>query len=353
MTLKEQGLETTTFGGGWVATIRKNVSGRAEIEETLEQITGIIPADRIAGPPFWIRNFIHSYPQGFDAEIGLPVDLQFEAEGIVIRYLPEYEVLSRLHTGSMEQLSEAYQAVFQTQNEYGLISDEFCIEVLHSGSPAELPIEVLFVRHPWEALFGQAISAVMGEPARQQVIGEQETIFLETPVSDRFAWTKDALDRFDQISIDDQRFEVLTACSHVFPREQSEKMREVYLSSTWSGADLLKAVDDVVAFMEADPGWRPIITREGNTLYVTKNPANQEAYDRAETDLERKKAACFCPIIQQHIEDGMSDTFCYCSAGYERKQWEVALEQPVRIEVVKSLLKGDLVCQFAIHLPRE
>ena len=49
----------------------------------------------------------------------------------------------------------------------------------------------------------------------------------------------------------------------------------------------------------------------------------------------------------------MSDTFCYCSAGWERQQWEGAIGQPVRVDVVKSLLKGDDLCEFAIHLPED
>jgi predicted hydrocarbon binding protein len=49
----------------------------------------------------------------------------------------------------------------------------------------------------------------------------------------------------------------------------------------------------------------------------------------------------------------MSITFCFCGAGWFRQQWEGAIGKPVRIEVVKSVLKGDDVCQFAIHLPED
>ena len=351
MALAGKGIENKNFGDFWAAVIRLNVQNRGEIAEKLEVLNSIVPAELVTGPAFWIRYFINSYTEGFDAEIGLPVSEPFSSGEVTSRRLPAMAVLAKTLEGDMDQLGGIYQELFGCQNEFGLVSDEFCLEVLHSGSPQKAPIEVMFVRHPWEDLFEQAAVEVLGEAAARQVIGDQ--IFLESTQAERFAWTKNMVDRLDQVSDDLQRYEILSACSHVFPREQAEKMREVYQQATKQGTDPLVAVDTVVAFMKEDPGWRPNIIREGNLLYTTKNPSNPEAYARAETELERKRAYCFCPIISEQMEEGMSDSYCYCSAGWERKQWEVALDQPLRVEVVKSLLKGDLECQFAIHLPEE
>jgi predicted hydrocarbon binding protein len=49
----------------------------------------------------------------------------------------------------------------------------------------------------------------------------------------------------------------------------------------------------------------------------------------------------------------MPTAFCYCGAGWYRQQWEGAIGRPVTIEIVKSVLKGDEVCQFAIQLPED
>ena len=351
MSLASKGIEHKIFGDGCAAVIRLNVKNRAEIQEKLDVLTSAVPAEIVIGPAFWIRNFINSYTEGFDAEIGLPVSEPFSEGEITSRKLPAIEVLSKTLTGEMDQLGSVYQELFGCQAEYGLISDEFCIEVLHSGSPQHAPIEAMFVRHPWEALFEKSTVEVLGEETARQVIRDGSRIFIESPQAERFVWAKSLVDRLDQVADDQQRYEVLSACSHVFPREQAEKMRDVYQQAVAQGADLLEAVDSVVTFMEGDKGWRPNIFREGHVLYSTKNPSNPEAYQKATTDLERKQAYCFCPILSDHFEDGMSDTYCYCSAGWERKQWEVALGQPLRIDVVKSLLKGDMECQFAIHLP--
>ncbi len=351
MSLANKGIEHKVFGESWAAVIRLNVKNRGEIEEKLAVLTHTVPAEIVSGPPFWIRNFINSYTEGFDAEIGLPVSELFSDGEITSRKLQAIEVLSKTLTGELDQLGAVYQELFGCSSEYGLISDEFCIEVLHSGSPQQAPIEVMFVRHPWEGLFEKSAVEVLGEESARQVIGDGSQIFIESTQTERFDWAKGLVDRLDQVADDLQRYQILSSCSHVFPREQAEKMRDVYQRAVAQGAGLLEAVDSVVVFMEGDPGWRPNFLREGQVLLSTKNPSNPEAYQKATTDLERKQAYCFCPILSEHIEDGMSDTFCYCSAGWERKQWEVALGQPLRIEVVKSLLKGDMECQFAIHLP--
>jgi predicted hydrocarbon binding protein len=49
--------------------------------------------------------------------------------------------------------------------------------------------------------------------------------------------------------------------------------------------------------------------------------------------------------------DTISPTYCYCGAGFYKGIWEEILQQPVEVEVLKSILNGDDVCTIAIHLP--
>jgi hypothetical protein len=66
----------------------------------------------------------------------------------------------------------------------------------------------------------------------------------------------------------------------------------------------------------------------------------------------KRTAYCFCPIVRTNLDRGMPLTFCYCGSGWYRQQWEFATGKPVRsIQIVRSILQGDDVCQFAIHLP--
>jgi hypothetical protein len=353
MSFAAKAIEHKKVGGVLFASIRSNVMGREDVAEKIDILLQGISAENILGPAIMIRNFMHSYPEGMDVEVGFPVNREIVEGQITTRQLPEYEVLAREHSGGLDTLGETYQAVFGCQSEYGLITDEFCIEILHDNNPHEGRIEIMMVLHDWHALFGKHLNRVMGEVVEEAVMEGRDTISLETSVNNRFEWVKGAVDRFDQISDDFQRYEVISSCSHVFPRDLADKMRVVYQREIQAGNDMYVAVDAVISFMDEDPGWAPgRRVRDGNIIYITKRPSNPEAYEKATTDLERKKACCFCPIIRENIDQGMSPTFCYCSSGFERKQWEVALSQPVKIDVVKSLLKGNMQCQFAVHLPQ-
>jgi hypothetical protein len=106
-------------------------------------------------------------------------------------------------------------------------------------------------------------------------------------------------------------------------------------------------VDAVIEFMERDPGWGEKPLREGRVIYSTKKLRDPQA----QTEAEKRRAYCFCPIVRDRLDQGMSTTFCYCGSGWFRRQWEGALGRPVRIEIAQSIVKGDDVCQFAIHLP--
>ncbi len=117
--------------------------------------------------------------------------------------------------------------------------------------------------------------------------------------------------------------------------------------------DPLDAVDAVLEFMDGDPGWDERPRRQGRVIYSSKKPRDPKAYASAKGDAERRKAACFCPLVRNHLDGGMPLTFCYGGAGWYRQQWEGAVGKPVRIEIVESLLKGDDRCTFAVYLPDE
>ncbi len=97
----------------------------------------------------------------------------------------------------------------------------------------------------------------------------------------------------------------------------------------------------------------PTITITKQTIYTSKKPRDPKKHEAAKDDVERRKAYCYCPLVRDHIDQGMPANFCYCGAGWFRQQWETAIGKPVTVEIVKSVLKGDDVCQFAVHLPED
>ena len=96
--------------------------------------------------------------------------------------------------------------------------------------------------------------------------------------------------------------------------------------------------------------------REGNIIYETKIPYMAKQY-LAETDPTLKRYyACHCPWARDAIKNGdvkIARNLCYCSGGFMKKSWEVIFKQPLKVEVLESVLSGGELCRFAIHLPKE
>ena len=52
-------------------------------------------------------------------------------------------------------------------------------------------------------------------------------------------------------------------------------------------------------------------------------------------------------------EEQVSHAFYNCSGGWHKVPFEGIFEQTLEVDLVKSVLKGDEICTFAIHLPKE
>ncbi|NIM95789.1 MAG: hypothetical protein GTO18_18980 [Anaerolineales bacterium] len=335
-----------------VATAPLNPKNREELFMALSELEKHVPEEHIAGPAFGIFQFITSIKEGFDVEVGYPVTQPVEQGVIKTRILPGMEVLSYIHRGNIKDIGESYGRLYGYASEHGLISDEFCREVyLLLDAEGVSEIEIQFVIHRWSQLLATNLTKVLGEDVEQQVMRGNDELTIESTVEERFRWVKGAIERLDDLADEEERFDVLSRCAHVFPKSQIEKLRVVYEEGKARTGDPIEAVDAVIAFMGADPGWGERPRREGNVIYSSKKPRDPERYENAKDELEKKKAYCFCPLVREHLDGGISVTFCYCGAGWYRQQWEGAIGKPVTIEIVRSILSGDNLCEFAIRLP--
>jgi len=74
-----------------------------------------------------------------------------------------------------------------------------------------------------------------------------------------------------------------------------------------------------------------------------------------EPDPEKKRALyCHCPRIRDVLKTSQTipPIYCYCGAGFYKGMWEEILQEPVEVELLESVLKGDDVCKVAVHLRR-
>jgi hypothetical protein len=111
--------------------------------------------------------------------------------------------------------------------------------------------------------------------------------------------------------------------------------------------------DDVVQYVQKRPEIESGV-RKGNLLFISKIPYNTIKY-LTETDPTLKRYyACHCPWVREGIKQRnikLNPIFCNCSGGFSKKPWEVIFGQTLQMEVLESVLRGDLQCRFAVHLP--
>jgi effector-binding domain-containing protein len=354
MSLQEQGIEHKQIPETLAATVRVTLKSRKDLAALLNDLARCIPRESIAGAPFCIMQFVTSIMDGDDAEIGFPVSQPVQAGEIQTRVFPPLQVLSLVHQGPVEEVSATYRKLYGFAGAQGLISDEFVREVYPDWERAEWnEIELQYVLHDWSQLFSANLERVLGQEASRQIPQGVEPLTVESTLDERFAWSKEMMARLDRLASEEAKYDIVSSCAHIFPARQVDKLRAVYEDARSRGDDPIQAVDAVIEFMERDPGWGERPLREGRVIYSTKKPRDAQAHAQAQTDAEKRRAYCFCPIVRNRLDQGMSTTFCYCGSGWFRRQWEGALGKPVRIEIVKSIVKGDDVCQFAIHLPAD
>jgi hypothetical protein len=206
--------------------------------------------------------------------------------------------------------------------------------------------------HNWNDLLSKNIERVLGSKVREEVMRDYGMLPHTLSTEEQYIRLSKTIDKLDNLATEDQKYDILSSCSHVFPTEIIDRGRKIFRRSMADNSSFLRAIDDTIQFMGDDHGWGDPPIREGYILYMKKSPANPQKFKEAKTREERRKAYCFCPMVKEHLDDGLSPTFCNCGAGWFRKQWERILDHPVKIEILHSVLKGDEECKFSVHLPQ-
>ncbi|MBN1180066.1 MAG: hypothetical protein JXD18_12710 [Anaerolineae bacterium] len=332
------------------------ITARAELPGLIDSVRQQIPEAAIAGPPVCTLWYVSNVSGGYAVDVGFPVTQPVETEALHTQMSPALEVLALLHTGPLAAVRESYGALHAYADARSLISDERTCEVYLdlSGYPDVVQVELQFVIHNWHRLLGESVERALGVEARREVLGEGDALVLDWSDDERFRWVVGAMERLNRLAPTARgRYEIVSRCAHVFPAAPIDDLRAAYQAARVETDDLLEAVDALIDYMKGAPGWGDVPRREGRVLYWIKAPRDRQGFEAATTDLERKKAYCFCPLIRNHLDQPIPDTFCNCSSGWFRQQFEGAFGLPVHIEIVESLIKGDDCCQFAIYLPED
>jgi predicted hydrocarbon binding protein len=221
---------------------------------------------------------------------------------------------------------------------------------------------------PWRRLLADNISEVIGEAARREIVPEEDASSFPCDTEGNVRWTRTVIGRMDELMDEEDRIDVLTRCAHVMLESSIRVLREIYernhdveeLREFWQEQfiDNLKDWYDPIPQKWLDTvvreHWGQVGTREENVIIATKIPENMKGFFEAKDDNERKYHYCHCARIKGTFRMDyirISPTYCYCGGGYYESNWERIIGKPVKVRLLKSVLKGDDVCQFVICLP--
>lgn len=303
--------------------------------------------DLICGPAMAVYDY-GVYTDGIEIEACFPVRTPVESGEIKSRILESAEVLSVIHHGPHDTSKESYRKLFSYLAKHGIAGTSFVREIYSVYNPEaeENVTEIQAVLHKWGDRLSRNIHRVLGASAQKEVMRNNDTLFtLESTKDERTYWVKAAMQKLDELADNHQKYDILSRCAHDFSEKRINRLRTIYEKN--------KDIDEVLEEMHKDPAWYEKPVRKQNILYVTKVPYDQKGYESADTESERKRRYCHCPLVREYLDEGISPTFCYCGSGWYRQQWEGILGRPVKIEILKSLLNGDNECSFAIHVPVE
>lgn len=173
---------------------------------------------------------------------------------------------------------------------------------------------------------------------------------------------------------EDKKRAILAGNHHQIPRQAFLKDKEVYESMPSLEAYLEhrhhSKIKELEEYCKNQEVWfEQIITQEvidhvkssqeilsavkvDNSLYVTKIPYDTVNYLKAENDDLKRYHYCHCPFVKESIlgHEVIDDSWCYCSGGFAKFPFEVILGKKLKVELLESVIKGDLRCRFKIDL---
>ena len=316
--------------------IHGSVSDLPMVFSKLDIIVGI----HRVGSPIVVHHWGVSDDEGHDMDVCLPIDVEIETNEISIETLPAKEAMTLVHKGPYSEIGGAYTKVRIHTYERGHPIAESTREVYHRldvESPDETVVEIQTILHDWMDRFKTKVEGLLDHETKEEIIAPLGGLSVDSTAGDRQKALCRSLRILEAKTNEVQQYEILSYCAHVFPVELIPPMQDLFRNTG--------SVDVVIEAMKTTGGFYPKnLRREGGVIFSEKGPANPIA--------EQRRAYCFCPLIRNCIDE-TPEVFCNCSAGWPKQLWEGILETPVKIEITKSLTKGNDVCEFAIHLPAE
>ncbi|MGD2123838.1 MAG: hypothetical protein PVJ76_18960 [Gemmatimonadota bacterium] len=339
--------DRTLFAG-----IRKPIQSREELAPRIESLQAALQG-RITGPLTHIFRF-DTPVEGYDSEIGFPVDQVVNTGSIRTHTLRSMHFFSNIHEGSVETVPQTRDQLYRYMNQVGLSPELELVEVFHRYDPAHPEnqrIETMASYLPWPEKYLEELIRVLGDGRASQVWEGGKAMTPHTPVDERCTWVRESIDRLKAHATPEEQFDVLSRVALVRPPEDIAKYKEIYEEA---GGDIQAVFDAQQAhFLETGrtEGRVDPPRFDGKVLHLSKVPYREPEYLEASTPEETRKAYCFCALVREAKDPQIDPIFCYRAAGWARQLLEPIMGVEFkRCEITHSILKGDRFCAWDYHV---
>ena len=332
------------------AGIRKPIRERAELEPRIEQLRRVC-RKRVDGPLTHIFRF-DTPVEGYDSEIGFPVSAPVDAGDVRTHTLRRMWFYSTTHHGPMESAGETRGKLYDYMNRTGLSPELELAEVFHlrePKNPEESRTEILASFLAWPEVYREQLDRVLGPERAAPIWSGGESLTHHTPVDRRWPWVAATIRRLKKETTAEQQFDILSRVALVRPLEDVEKYRKIFIQS--KDINTVIAAQHKALAQTRTGGFVDPPRFDGKVLHMSKVPYNGEAWEKAKTGEEKRKAYCFCNLVREATDPKIDPIFCYRAAGWARQFWEPILGVEFkRCEITHSILKGDDFCAWDYHL---
>jgi hypothetical protein len=223
---------------------------------------------------------------------------------------------------------------------------------------------------------GDRLATIAGEEVRSRVFQGFELPPLGSPQDEYPRLTRKIVDRMETELPSEVCRKVLTWNYHGIPveafKDKKERFEQAKSIDEFLKGEHLRLVEELTGHMKEGRIWfeqeitpevvefvrgnQEIQTgvRHGDRIYKTKMPFAPKQYLAEKDPVMKRYYGCHCQLVRTAIRDGepkVSSMFCYCSGGFEKLSYDVVFGEPVEVELLESVLKGDTRCRFAIRIP--
>jgi len=220
----------------------------------------------------------------------------------------------------------------------------------------------------WQSKLTTGLDQHLNSKERCRVMEGSSTLTMESPTQDKAVWTCDMIDRLREYITEESIQEIFTGCHCAYPDQDllDVKMSYRLFGDIDNALSMLQEkfetflreimeLDETLVQEIISRGWGLAGVREGDRIIATKIPKSGYLVEYFETEdpLKKRKLYCHCPRIRDGVGEDpqLPLTYCYCGAGFYQGIWETILGEPVRVEVLESVMVGGDVCKIAVHLP--